>query len=112
MAAFLRWRKERRDLDREAVADLGIEALELARSAGTLTCDAAKRLVDRYALECGIDRAVMAALQNRDLLGVENCERVVKAARDEGAHAAAATLASALRSDALALHATAASHAS
>jgi hypothetical protein len=78
---------------------LAIEALEIARTAGTLTCDGAKLLVDCYVQQCGIDRAVIAALQNREVLGAENCKTVMKAARDVGAHAAAATLASALRSD-------------
>jgi hypothetical protein len=51
---------------------LAIEALEVARTAGTLTCDGAKLLVDCYVQQCGIDRAVMAALQTREVLGAEN----------------------------------------
>jgi hypothetical protein len=79
--------------------ELAIEALEIARSAGTLTCEGAKLLVDSYAQRCGIERAVLAALQTRDVLGLENCKTVVKAACDAGAHAAAATLTSALGCD-------------
>jgi hypothetical protein len=41
----------------------------------------------------------MAALQTREVLGAENCKTVMKAAYDVGAHTAATTLASALRSD-------------
>jgi hypothetical protein len=73
-----------------------IEALEVARTAGSLTCDDAKLLVDCYVRRCGIDRAVMAALQTRNALGAENCRMVVQAASDAGAHAAAALLASAI----------------
>lgn len=73
------------------------EALELARTAGTLTCDGAKLFVDCCARAHGVERAVRAALQTIDVLGVENCKRVVKAAADAGAHDAAATLSAALR---------------
>jgi hypothetical protein len=79
--------------------ELAIEALEVARTAGTLTCEGAKLLVDCYAQRCGIERAVVAALQTCKMLGVENCKTVAKAAYDAGAHAAAATLTAALRSD-------------
>jgi hypothetical protein len=85
-----------------------IEALELARTAGSLTRDGAKLLVDCYVRRCGIDRAVMAALHTRNALGTENCRMVVKAACDAGAYAAAATLASAIGSDVRAFTSTAA----
>jgi hypothetical protein len=74
-----------------------IEALEVARSARTLTCDGAKLFVDCYARLHGVERAVAAALQIIDVLGVDNCKIVAKAAADAGAHGAAATLASAIR---------------
>jgi hypothetical protein len=77
-----------------------IEALEVARTAGSLTCDGAKLLVDCHARRSGIERAVLAALQTREALGAENCRMVVKAAYDAGAHAAAATLAAAMGGDA------------
>jgi hypothetical protein len=80
--------------------DRAIGALEVARTAGSLTCDGAKLLVDCCASRCGIERAVLAALQTRDALGAENCNMVVKAACDAGAYAAAATLAAAIGSDA------------
>jgi hypothetical protein len=73
-----------------------IQALEVARTFGTLTCDGAKLLVDCYARAYGIERAVLAALQNRRVLGAANCERVLAAARLAGADDAAATLAGAL----------------
>jgi hypothetical protein len=76
-----------------------IEALEVARTAGSLTRDGAKLLVDCYVRRCGIDRAVMAALQTRKALGAENCRMVVQAASAAGAHAAAAILASAIGGD-------------
>jgi tetratricopeptide (TPR) repeat protein len=74
-----------------------INALELARSARTLTRDGAKLLVDCYAQLHGVERAVTAALQSIDVLGVENCNLVAKAAADAGAQTASATLASAIR---------------
>jgi len=74
-----------------------IEALEVARSAKTLTCDGAKLFVDCCARLHGVERAVTAALQTIDLLGVENCKVVAKAATDAGAHGAAANLTSAIR---------------
>jgi len=76
-----------------------IEALEVARTAGSLTRDGAKLLVDCYVRPCGIDRAVIAALQTRKALGAENCKKVVQAAYDARAHAAAAILASAIAID-------------
>jgi hypothetical protein len=92
--------------------ELAIDALELERTSGTLTQDGAKLLVDCYVRQAGVERAVAAALTMRDLLGAENCKTVVKAANDSGAHAAAARLASALRSDVLALRAIQDVHAS
>ena len=83
--------------------ELAIAVLEGARAAHTLTCDGAKLLVDCYVRRHGMDQAVIAALQNRELLGTENCKMVVKAACDAGAHAAAAKLTAALRSDPRAL---------
>jgi hypothetical protein len=74
-----------------------IEALEVARTAGTLTCDGAKLLVDCCARLHGVQRAVMAALQTIDVLGIDNCKVVEKAAADAGAEDAAATLRSAIR---------------
>lgn len=88
-----------------------IEALELARTTGRFTCDGAKLLVDCYLRERGIERAVRAALELRDALGVENCTKVVKAACDAGAHGAAAMLASAIRSDVDRLRSIADAHA-
>jgi hypothetical protein len=74
-----------------------IKALEVARTARTLTCEGAKLLVDCTARLHGVERAVTAALQTIDVLGVENCKMVAKAAGDGGAHGAAATLTSAIR---------------
>jgi hypothetical protein len=74
-----------------------IAALEIARTARILTCDGAKLFVDCCARLHGVDRAVTAALQTIDVLGVENCKVVAKAAADAGAQGAAATLASAIR---------------
>lgn len=76
--------------------DLAINALELARSARTLGCGGAKLLVDLYAARFGLVRAVASALENRDVLGVENCRVVVKASSDAGEFSAAAALASVL----------------
>jgi len=73
-----------------------IEALELARSARSLTCDGAKMLVDLYVRQVGMDRAVVAALQSRQLLGAANCRLVIKAACEAGAFGPATTLATAL----------------
>jgi hypothetical protein len=73
-----------------------IAALEVARSARTLTCDGAKLLVDCCARLRGIEQAVTAALQTIDVLGVDNCKVVAKAAADAGAHGAAAKLTSAI----------------
>jgi hypothetical protein len=80
-------------------SELAIQALEVARSFGTLTCDGAKLLVDCYVRVHGVERAVLVALQNRKVLGAANCETVLAAARLAGANAAAATLASVLRSE-------------
>jgi hypothetical protein len=80
-----------------------IQALEVARTFGTLTCDGAKLLVDCYVHAHGIERAVLAALQNRKVLGVANCEQVLAATRLAGANDAAATLASVLRNETPAL---------
>lgn len=77
--------------------DIAIQALEVARSAGTLNCEGAKLLVDCHLRTSGIERAVVAAIQTRRVLGRENCELVADAARAAGAHAAAATLAAAIR---------------
>jgi hypothetical protein len=74
-----------------------IEALELAHTARTLTSDGAKLFVDCSARLHGVERAVTAALRTIDVLGVENCKVVAKAAADAGAHGAAATLACAIR---------------
>jgi|HubBroStandDraft_6_1064221.scaffolds.fasta_scaffold74705_3 hypothetical protein len=74
-----------------------IEALEVARTARILTCDGAKLFVDCCARLHGVDHAVTAALQTIDVLGIENCKVVAKAAADAGAHFSAATLAAAIR---------------
>jgi hypothetical protein len=79
--------------------ELAIQALEIAGTAAYLTCDAAKLLVDCYLRAFGMERAVAVALKARKALGPENCELVVNAARLAGAHAAAATLAAALREE-------------
>src|SRR5258708_37765873 len=83
--------------------EFAIQALEVARSFGTLTCDGAKLLVDCYVRAHGIERGVHAALQNRKVLGAANCEQAVTAARLAGANDAAATLASVLRNETPAL---------
>jgi hypothetical protein len=83
--------------------ELAIQALEVARTFGTLTCDGAKLLVDCYVHAHGIERAVLAALENRKLLGAANCEQVLAAARLAGANDAASTLATVLRSETPAL---------
>jgi hypothetical protein len=75
---------------------LAIAALELARRGGGLSCDGAKLLVDLYATQNRVDRAVVAALENCDALGPDNCRRVFEAACEAGAYAPAAALASAL----------------
>ncbi len=80
--------------------EFAIQALEVARMAGELTCDGAKLFVECHLRAFGIERAVMSALQNRKALGQENCELVVNAARLAGAHAAAAALAAVLRDEA------------
>jgi hypothetical protein len=77
--------------------DQAIEALELAHTARTLTSDGAKLFVDCCARLHGVERAVTAALRTIDVLGIENCKVVAKAAVDAGAHGAAVTLASAIR---------------
>lgn len=76
-----------------------IQALEVARTAGALSCDAAKLLVDCHLRAFGIEDAVAVATQMRKTLGRENCELVVNAARLAGAHAAAASLAAVLRNE-------------
>jgi hypothetical protein len=80
--------------------ELAIQALELARSARSLSCDGAKLLVNLHARQNRIDRAVIAALQSREVLGADNCRMVVNAALEAGALGPAATLASALLNDA------------
>jgi len=79
--------------------ELAIQALEVARTFGTLTCEGAKLLVDCCFHAHGIERAVLAARQNRKVLGAANCEQVLTAARLAGASDAAAALASALRDE-------------
>jgi hypothetical protein len=76
-----------------------IQALEAQRECGSLTCDGAKLLVDCHLRLHGIERSVLAALENRHILGAENCQRVLEAARVAGAGEAAERLASALRED-------------
>jgi hypothetical protein len=76
--------------------ELAIRALDLAHNAGTLCCGGAKLLVDLHVRQDHMDRAVVATLENRKVLGVDNCRLVVKGACDAGEYGAAATLASAL----------------
>jgi hypothetical protein len=83
--------------------ELAIQALEVAQAFGTLTCEGAKLLVDCYVRAYGIERAVLAALANRKVLGAANCEQVLTAARLAGANDAAAELASLLRKESPAL---------
>jgi hypothetical protein len=61
--------------------------------------------------QSGIERAVRAAFDLRDALGMDNCTKVVKAACDAGAHGPAAMLASAIRSDVDRLRSIADAHA-
>jgi hypothetical protein len=77
--------------------ELAIQALEVARTAGALNCDAAKLLVECHLRAFGIERAVLMALRTRQALGRENCQLVINAARLAGAHAEAAKLAAVLR---------------
>jgi tetratricopeptide (TPR) repeat protein len=76
--------------------DLAIQALELAGGARDLHLDGAKLLIDLYARQGKMDRAVAAALRSREVLGADNCRLVVKAACEAGAYGPAAILASAL----------------
>lgn len=85
--------------------ELAIQALECARTFGTLTCDGAKLLVDCYVRAHGIDHAVQSAIQNRRVLGAANCEQVLVAARLAGASDAASMLASVLLNEGAALRA-------
>ncbi len=78
---------------------IAIQALEVARTFGTLSCEGAKLLVDCCLRAHGMDRAIHAALQNRKVLGVANCEKVLAAARLAGANEAASMLAAVLRND-------------
>jgi hypothetical protein len=79
--------------------ETAIQALEVARSFGTLTCDGAKLLVDCHVRANGIEHAVLAALLTRRVLGIANCEQVLTAARLAGANRAAARLDAVLRSE-------------
>jgi hypothetical protein len=83
--------------------ELAIKSLEVARTFGALTSDGAKLLVDCYLSAEGIERAVLAAFQNRKVLGPANCEQVLTAARLAGANDAAAKLESVLRNESPAL---------
>jgi hypothetical protein len=83
--------------------DLAIKSLEVARTFGALTSDGAKLLVDCYLSAEGIERAVLAAFQNRKVLGPANCEQVLTAARLAGANDVAAKLESVLRNESPAL---------
>jgi len=75
--------------------ELAIQALELARGARSLTCDGAKLLIDLYAMQNRIDCAVSVALQSREVLGVDNCRIVLRAASQAGMLVPAAALAAA-----------------
>jgi hypothetical protein len=83
--------------------ELAIQALELARTLGSLTCDGAKLLVDCHLRANGIERAVLSAMQNWRVLGTANCEQVLEAARLAGATRAAASLAALIRKETAAL---------
>jgi hypothetical protein len=76
--------------------ELAIQALELAQSTRNLCCGGAKLLIDLYARQDRMLRAFASALENRHVLGVDNCRMVVKAAWDAGEYEAAGALASAL----------------
>ncbi len=73
-----------------------IRALEVARTAGILNREGARLLVDLYARVRGLERAVLAAVTTREVLGTDDCRLVVKAACEAGEYGPAATLASAL----------------
>src|SRR5258708_11089147 len=64
--------------------EYAIQTLEVAQAFGTLTRDGAKLLVDCHVRAHGIERAVLAALENRKVLGAANCEQVLAAARLAG----------------------------
>ncbi len=76
--------------------ELAIQALEVARGARSLGCEGLKLLIDLYARQNRIDCAVVVALQSRGLLGVDNCQTVLRAAREAGAATTIAGLAEAL----------------
>jgi hypothetical protein len=79
--------------------EFAIQALDVARASRSLDREGAKRFVDCHLRAHGMETAVRAALQVRTTLGREDCEKVVSAARQAGAHAAAATLAATLRDE-------------
>jgi hypothetical protein len=72
---------------------LAIQALEDSRSSRSLCCGGAKLLVDLYVRLNRLDRAVVAAIQTRQVLGADNCRIVLLAAREAGALTPAAALA-------------------
>jgi hypothetical protein len=75
---------------------LAIQALELE---GSLGCEGAKFLVELHARQGRFDRAVTAAMARREVLGVDNCRRIVESCFEAWALGPAATLASALFGD-------------
>jgi hypothetical protein len=75
---------------------LAIEALELEPAP---SCESAMFLVDLYVLQKRFDRAVAAAAARRQVLGVENCRKVRKAAVDAWELDAAARIAVPLLDD-------------
>jgi hypothetical protein len=79
--------------------DFAIQALEHLQTSGGLNCDGAVLLVDCCARAHGIERAVLAALRNRHVLGTAKCVQVLNAARLAGADEAAAKLELVLRRD-------------
>jgi hypothetical protein len=77
--------------------EVAIQALEVMWASRALSRESAKLFVECNLRAFGIERAVMVALQTRKVLGRENCELVVNAARLAGADVAAGKLADALR---------------
>jgi hypothetical protein len=75
---------------------LAIEALELEVAPN---CEAAMFLVDLYAEQGRLDRAVAAAVARRRVLGLDNCRKIVDAAVAAWALPAAETMATQLFED-------------
>jgi hypothetical protein len=80
--------------------EMAIKALDVVWSSRSLDREGAKLFVDCHLRAHGMESAVRAALQVRMTLGREDCEKVVRAARQAGTTAAAAALAAVLRNEA------------